>query len=626
MASEYKPTALYSFEFKERLNPFAVSEIFLLLPPESYQIKYGYRLTVHKTVGGSTVDWMGVDNPKITLSGSLWSPLIDVLPSPFGSGAIDSIRTGGGGILSGASTLVSKTIQSFSPLNQMSGLDEFFRIKFMLYDFFTKDSNLIIPSSLDSFGPLPGLKIMTLWSIMKKNNLADLQLIYHDYDDDVHWEVVPEGEFTVSRDQNDPFTAKWSIQLTGIKDVRILPFFVPSLSKKVNADAYMQQTAETLFTFSIAGISSSITSSYNLALQTVDEFEEINITETMEYGEAIRDYFDKRKDNINELKHQSDKYGNLAKDAGQGGIDAIMESVGLDPNDYADLSESPNPPPAVIDTGIEEIFKAIAEYILISIGLAGIQGYKEEPNVIKEGESGKTVNDIPPITEGTFNQSSTGDETVKVLYERPKWRTYVVKTNDTIANIASREKGDYDSFIEILKLNNLTVADFSNGSMVGKDIKIPEKKQTIFNNPGNLVYFNRRNSFSGHDKAKEEVLGRDMPLGTDRTFYADNSGDMPLSLPDQGFEDNIKDILNFEKGTLPLYTEWGSNIKPGQMNNLSKKVIISKTRDSLKIDPRVRDVHMDGDKIEVEGDAIRINSLVIYPLIGKEITTQRVFT
>jgi len=81
----YKPTALFSFEFIPRQNRSKGVEMFLLVPPEQYSMQYGYRMTVHKTIGSTVVDWSGVDNPVIQLSGSLWSYWIDQLPAPFGN-------------------------------------------------------------------------------------------------------------------------------------------------------------------------------------------------------------------------------------------------------------------------------------------------------------------------------------------------------------------------------------------------------------------------------------------------------------------------------------------------------------------------------------------------------------
>ena len=135
-----EPSGLFSFTFRNRNEISDKSEIFMLVPPVNYQAQYGYRMTVHKTIGGTSFDWFGADSPIFNIRGRLHSEWIDQLPAPFGTGLLD---TGFGPLNSFVDKTVnqvgkaaSRLVSNFFPLNQMSGLEEFFRMRWMLYEFF----------------------------------------------------------------------------------------------------------------------------------------------------------------------------------------------------------------------------------------------------------------------------------------------------------------------------------------------------------------------------------------------------------------------------------------------------------------------------------------------------------
>jgi len=630
LSKNFQPSGIFSFEFRERLNPFFVTEITLLLPPESSQISYGYRLTVHKTIGGTTFDFMGTDNPEISISGSLWSPWIDILPDPFGSGvAMQTLR---GGTLADIAALASKAVQSFFPLNQMSGLDEFFRIKYMLFDFFSKDAKFAMPVSLDAYGPLPGLHFMVYWTIVGKNNLRDIQLIYRDYDDDVHWEVVPRN-LEVKRDKNDPYTVNWSISLIGIKDLRLLPLFVISLSKKVNADAYVKSLIpklKGLNPFSIANSDPATMphTKKNKALQKLQKEEDKTsettplkenvVNENVEedsYDDTLDQFYNDQKDNLKTVIYQSVVYHDIALEAANNEIIYICEDAGVDPEDYETVSESPDPDDFIVEMNLGGFFHEIGQYELETMILAGAESYMGNRNsVSRSGSTGKSLLDLPDITEETFSVGKVEYNAIK--YVQANWSTYIVKKDDNLGKIAVRQLGDYTRFPEIAKLNNLKMSDFLLEGMVGEKIKLPERGETIFNNPNNLVYYFNPQTAQINNSLEQEILGTDIPLDEIRDFVVDNSGDFAVLTPINTFVDNVTDILSYPIGTLPLYPDWGLTFDIGKLNNMNEKVIFQKIRNAAKYDPRVKNVNVYPEEILVEGDKISFK-ISVSPIIGE---------
>ena len=97
---KYTPTGAFSFAIHPRnpltgkASPIPVYESFFLLPPESYSMKEGYKVTVNKTINGAWVDDFGNDVKKISLKGSLYSYYFGVPATKFGGVFNNLIKTG----------------------------------------------------------------------------------------------------------------------------------------------------------------------------------------------------------------------------------------------------------------------------------------------------------------------------------------------------------------------------------------------------------------------------------------------------------------------------------------------------------------------------------------------------
>lgn len=615
----FKPKALYSFEFRDRANPSDKSEIFLLLPPERYSIEYGYRLTVHKTIGGTSFDWFGTDNPIITLGGSLWSYWIDLLPAPFGNNilgdnapsVLNDFASSAVNKLAGAA---SKLVSGFFPLNQMSGLEEFFRLKYCLYDFFSPITGGLAPKSVNTLlGPLPGLKFLRDAAKVGINDLSFIQMIYHDYDDNVHWEVVPSGPLKVRRDSSDPFTAHWEITLTGIRDVRTTPFLVPAQSKKFDADEVMRDIANTLVALNPAVLIE------NFIIQVEEDVSEIKKLSFDgffgAYNTAIDEFFLNKKDNTTEMLHQSA----IAAETGKNAADqaALLEAPSAtDLNDYIAKSSLAQPKQDIITSGRSEVLFQISEWILSAQTLAGMDAYTGRRIAVIDGETGTTLEDLQPISEETF--SAAASEAGTVTYREEQWVLYTVRPGDNLGKIAVQQLGDYTRFPEIGRLNNLSMDNFLLDGMKGKTIKLPERKSTNFNNPDNLVYKPNKPDAVDNSILLEELIGRDIELDSKRGIEIDNSGDLKLTKPLDGLIANIADATTFPAGTLsPLYPEWGVDLNIGGVADaIAQEVSQQKIIMAAENDPRVTSANIDQGKIKRVGDTITYEDMSITPIIG----------
>lgn len=624
----FNPTALYSFEFIPRAARSRGAEMFLLVPPEQYSMQYGYRMTVHKTIGSTVVDWSGVDNPIITLGGSLWSYWLDQLPAPFGNKLLGDGAAGAilnnfvSGAVNKAATAIGAAVSNIFPLNQMSGLDEFFRLKFMLYDFWQNEglsldarmtSDNLIPTSLNTLGILPADGIFggmrKLKDLAKENNLYDIQLVYHDYDDDIHWEVVPQ-DFRVSRNKNDPFTASWSVSLIGVRDMRKTPFFVPVISKKVSADQIMRDVGDAMVAVNPVNVIEK--SGRNIA-DAFGELKKLSWDGVMsQYELALNEYHDGNKSNQSEVVAMSDHYSEVTRKAQ---IEAISLYYNQTYSQYAASSNTNTPSKETIESGYEEIFYSISQLLLSMKALAGIKGYTGIKFPIRDGVSNSNIGSLTPLSEEYFR----GGDTKSIHYSDKGWEMYRVQSGDTLASIAIRKLGDYSRFPEIAQINNIKYSEFALGTYVGKQIKLPIEKKSKLNKFGNLVYWRNIPDKPTSQSLMDEIIGRDLYLGTTRNFAVDNSGDLRECLPMDSFTQNISDIVALPQGVLPLYPEWGNPIQVGMVNvNSTQSVIQSKIESAIITDPRVRSVSTNATKTKQIGDRIYIESTII-PLVGQAV-------
>lgn len=601
----YSPQGLYSFEFRDRESPSDSSEVFLLLPPEREQVYNGYRMQVHRTIDGSTTfDFMGADPPEITISGQLWSYWIDMLPAPFGNNLVPSLGDGVPNVISQgvnqfvsnsvnkAANSVAKAVSNVFPLNEMSGLEEFFRIKYMLYDFFLPTGKYTTPRSLKNLGrPLSGLSFLEEKAKANKNNLNALSIIYHNYDDDYHWEVVPTGQFQVERDKKDPFTARWTLRLKAVKDMRQSGFSVPLIDKRADADQAMNDIANAL-------IALNPLLPFQRAGRVIsDEFNELsrisNDEITRKYDEKVREYTERRSDNLDEVVYESQQNYETAETASSQYGQAVY---GKTLSDIASDVDSNSPPKDALIMAVDPAYRGIGQYLQAMAEMSAMAAYKNGTNRIRKSDlQSVSVQSLPDLTDESFSNSSKLPEST-YIDKAETWVIYKIKKGDTLGSIAARKLGNYGRFPEIARLNNLSLQSYNLDNLIGAKLKLPTLEKTQFNNNENRVY-------SDSNDVIENLLGRDIALTTNRDIQVDSSGDIDLLEPQETFQQNINDMSEVPVGSLVLYPDYGNNIEVGISGaSVPKGVINSKVETMVRSDPRSdkvepREARQDGDAI-----------------------------
>lgn len=184
---EYEPTGIYSFEF---INQFGtrITEIVMMLPPESVTVSEGQRGELIPTIGGGYYCDYGNEFKEINITGSLYFHYVGSRNNPV----------------------------AFRPADMLvSGYQEFVKLRYALirYRDYTLTPNAK-KTSPEFFGEaLADVQALKEYAGKHQNVLATkVEMVFHDYDYDEHYKVKLE-KFDVSRDKSDPFSARYTIQL-----------------------------------------------------------------------------------------------------------------------------------------------------------------------------------------------------------------------------------------------------------------------------------------------------------------------------------------------------------------------------------------------------------------------------
>lgn len=196
----YEPTGVYSFEFKQKGDGKKITEIFLILPPESVKFTEPQRSMLMPTLtGGYYVDY-GNEFKEISISGS----------SHFyyaGSSRNPSKEYG---------RTLSLGLEEY-----IDGYSEFLKLRFMLsrYRDYTLTKNGKLKTS--EFGGKELASTKALKNFVNKQiesgkgALADqIDVIFHDYDYDDHW-YVRINSLSMSRSKDDPWTVTYNLSMQG---------------------------------------------------------------------------------------------------------------------------------------------------------------------------------------------------------------------------------------------------------------------------------------------------------------------------------------------------------------------------------------------------------------------------
>lgn len=188
----YIPTGVYSFEFRKKHGGETITEIPLMLPPESTSVTEPQRSELIPTIGGGYLCDFGNDFKDISISGSIHFFYVGSEKNPLAFRMDESKQQ-----------------------EAIDGYTEFLKLRFMISRYrdytLTRKAKLIAPAF--SSPAIVNVKALRDYVAKQKKALAsDIEVIYHDYDDDNHFKVKVD-QFSITRDKSDPFTVKYSISL-----------------------------------------------------------------------------------------------------------------------------------------------------------------------------------------------------------------------------------------------------------------------------------------------------------------------------------------------------------------------------------------------------------------------------
>ena len=629
LGNQYEPTAIFSFEFFKR-NPVTkmpdpnqrLGEIFFLLPPESYSLSEGYKISITKTAGGAWIDDFGNDFKKLRLSGSLYSYYQGYPPdsAPSNSqGEKNIFKRAGKKLLDAGKSALSGAVQSAQALGGsianefgvdvpglkgLSGLEELFRLRYVLSRF--RDA-WISGDKDKTFTPrykgTAKEEVVTNLESLQKNGGGfsnNVAIIYHDYDEDNHYDVIFDN-FTISRDKSDPFTANYSIELTAIREFFFAFVNVGVLSQKVSPYQAVAQVLQT-FDNALSAVRALVNIPKEIAKKVVD---------LLAIGDEI-----KRKVNAfstgvtSDWKSFTSFLKNFNIESKKTLDDLLVFAYGQNALDTKNELLRPS----------EKNNASISAFQSLSHGGSGLRGTgaffsDSAPNGNRSSDENKT------ITDDSFNTSV--DPSPDKIYSEQNSSLYVVKQGDTAQGIALNFYGDAGKASIILEINGLFNYQFQDGSLVGMSIIIPGISSGVgVPNNKNLVYYERVNGMTPEEQTNQ-MLGTDFSLDENRGFESDGTGDLGMVFGQDCFYENLQDRLNFEYGTLaPFDPGWGTLAEAGQppfKAGLLK--IIDSIEEQINRDPRTKSAFVDRNNVLIEGDKVLIQ-IYITPISG----TQQIFS
>jgi len=193
----YEPTGVYSFEFR-KVGGDIITEIFMLLPPESITVSEPQRSEIVPTLGGGYIVDFGNEYKEISISGQSHFFYVGSTRKP-----------------------ASQLGRSFEilPENLIDGFSEFIKLRYLISRYrdytLTPDSRVISPDfSLRDLASVEALKTFVKGAVEDGDGalIDQIELLWHDYDADDHFKVKVE-RFSMSRNKDDPHTITYDLSL-----------------------------------------------------------------------------------------------------------------------------------------------------------------------------------------------------------------------------------------------------------------------------------------------------------------------------------------------------------------------------------------------------------------------------
>lgn len=602
---EFQPTAAYSFEFftrdeKTKKPSNRLTEVFFLLPPEEYSMEEGYRINITKTSAGGWIDDFGNDFKTLKLSGSLYSyytgyPASVSNLSGSQGGIKDFVKRTADNVVQSAKGVARSATQfldvfgiSIPGLRAISGLDEFFKLRYIVSRFrdeVISEQHGKETSKLSKV--FPEVQEIILASKEGRMLYDKIAIIFHDYDDNNHYEVIF-NKFSTRRAKDDPFTLLYDIEMVCVREIKGAYLGLGKSVKREKASEYLTEIRKTF-----DEVLDNIRTIVNIPLEVLDSFLELKTLVEDLYSDFISftknissdfTYFQSKISNII-TKNDSLMEDSFTFTTGKPLDDLKNETYNLTP-DYENVI-----PIIGLTESNKEFFSQLS-------GTDKYLVYEDNQKVFNTAN--KALSDID------FNVDSQA-QSDNVFLTRDEIY-YIVQQGDTLPILANKFYGDYEKSNIIAESNSLTNRDFENGNMIGKSIIIPltfRTSSSLINN--NLIYF-RKLKISTLIERQKQLLGSDIKLNDNREVVADGTGDLAMEYGEDCYLENVSDRLKFKAGTLsPIHPSWGLSIAIGEAPlPIALTKIFDNIEEQILSDPRTQYARVDRDNADIIADNIYI--------------------
>jgi hypothetical protein len=574
-------TGLYSFEFMDK-NGTTITEVFLMIPPKSKSVTESTRSTTVPTLSGNYNNDAGNSTKNITLSGDLYVPYVG---SPDNPVARDN---------SGLK-------------NTIDGLNEFFKLRWMLVRYrdytMTKKAVMTVPSTVMNLSP----QISALYSAIEKKLNSEkvgalydeIRVIFHDYDMDDHW-FCRVGKFSSSQSAEKHIAISYTIELE---------CYEPAIGRGIMSVTQVKKPTNEL------------TNMVSNQLQSVNFSEQFSdIQADIGYNAA----FVSTSVNIEEMI-SSVKDENELIQAGQSTASTLLPiltySLLLSTNQALQefintfLSDEQKILYLSGDLTIDDIldinllifYNTLQKVRLYTLELQGVIN-----SIIKQEEIRFYANSNNyTLTEDQFDNIDKNS-----IENNTGFYYYTVIDGDTSRIIALRELQDSGKFINILQINNITENGFIDGTLIGKQIKIPMLGGTT-RADNNLVYE------SNADDIQAFLYGSDIATGINREIVSSGTGDIKNLEGLDNVVENVENRLNALKGSLNVFSpNWGTIAIDDSNAPMLVKInrYLTDVINQIQSDPRIESVKMDLKQLKFAGESISVPTKVFF--IGSEETRE----
>lgn len=617
----YKPSGAYAFEFYDRKSALKepIETIRLMLAPQRYTIREGYLITTTKTISGAQVTDNGNDFKQINLSGNIHFFLARRPPrgekpsnGDFGNAAKEfgkrlinqAVEAGKDAATKVLPPFITNSISGFE---FVTGLQEMFRLRWVISRM--RDKYAFDGSPYGS--PIPkdilGVDNLSRKFPYNKSNFDNIMVIYRDYDDNNHFEVIF-NDFRIERSANDIFSFDYDISMVAIREERLDSFAIGDVGTKPRVESFASNVAGLLNSL-LAPIDRISGYAIDLATGMADIIQ--SYRELTEPGGIVETMLNERRDKFylagQRFKTEFDKVFAYQQKV----TEAVEESISATAN--PELTPSTQTEIAIEQAGqIAEIASTLNQLGAAYNALSNLAPY------ITNSYEDLQEDELVTITDSEFFDST--DPRFATRQNVPV-RYYQVQYGDTPFNLAFRFYRDSNKYNVILKLNKLTITDFDNANMVGKKIKIAllnrieEPKELR-----NQIFYPQIFLFASEKEREIASLGSDFKLNVQSAMVADEGGDIDWIHGIEALDANIKDRLENDQGSLGfLHPGWGLLDLSGVANfaeNVSE-LLFEAIENQTEKDPRVVSAKVIRDSVRIEADA------VYYTLsVGTELTAE----